>query len=234
MSQNRIIETMGSIAKVEKLETLSSNILENTLVLDEIEPFPGYHGANLPTGYNPHTVYIILKKKLSTVRIMRLTQDIRKYFKHDFDGTAASVCINNDVFDCIRVRNLENYSYIPELQKNYLHEGVKFMKKREIKGDGIIEIRKHFELEELEPGIFKDLEDSHMHYIEISRHLNWPMFLEITTSIKHNIDNLHFDAALGAIYLKEIIDMVRIFTKDLSLDELRTIKNMYSEELKKY
>ena len=225
---------MGSIAKVEKLETLSSNILENTLVLDEVEPFPGYHGTGLPTGYNPHTVYIILKKNLSTVKIMRLTQDIRKYFKHDFDGTAASVCINNDVFDCIRVRKLENYSYIPELQKNYLHEGVKFMKKREIKGEGIIEIRKQFELEELEPGIFKDLEDSHMHYFQISRHLNWPMFLEITTSIKHNIDNLHFDAALGVIYLKEIIDVVRIFTKDLSLDELRTIKNMYSEELKKY
>jgi len=234
MSQNRIIETMGSIAKVEKLETLNSNILENTLVLDEIEPFPGYHGAGLPTGYNPHTVYIILKKKLSTVRIMRMTQNIRKYFKHDFDGTAASICINNDVFNCIRVKNLKKYSDLPELQKSYLHEGVKFMKKREIKGEGILEINKHFELEELEAGIFKDLEDPHMHYFRISHHLNWQMFLEITTSIKHNLDNQHFDAALGAIYLKEVCDVVRIFTKDLSHDELRTIKNMFDEELKKY
>jgi hypothetical protein len=234
MAQNRIIETMGSIAKVEKLQTLSSNILENTLVLDEAEPFPGYHGANLPTGYNPNYVYIVLKKKLSTVMIMRMTQNIKKYFKHDFDGTAASICINNDVLDCIRVRNLEKYSYIPELQKNYLHEGVKFMKKREIMGEGIIDINKHFILEELEPGIFKDLEDSHMHYFRIPHHLNWQMFLEMTTSIRHNIDNLHFDTALGAIYLKEIHDVVRIFTKDLSLEELRTIRNMYAEELKKY
>ena len=45
MSGNKIIETMGSIAKVEKLETLDSNILVNTLALEEVEPFPGYHGA---------------------------------------------------------------------------------------------------------------------------------------------------------------------------------------------
>ena len=76
----RIIETMGSIAKVEKLETLSVNILENTLVLKEIEPFPGYHGANLPSGYNPTAVYLVLKKKVSSVRIKRITQGIHKFF----------------------------------------------------------------------------------------------------------------------------------------------------------
>ena len=77
MSMNRTIETMGSIAKVEKLETLNNNILENTLVLEEIEPFPGYHGANLPTGYNPTAVYLVLKKKVSTIRIMRICRTAR-------------------------------------------------------------------------------------------------------------------------------------------------------------
>ena len=65
MATTRIIETMGSISKVEKLETLDNNILENTLVLEEIEPFPAYHGANLPSGYNPTAVYLVIKKKLS-------------------------------------------------------------------------------------------------------------------------------------------------------------------------
>ncbi len=96
MSGNKIIETLGSIAKVEKLETLDSNILENTLVLEEVEPFPGYHGANLPSGYNPTAVYLIIKKKHSSIKIIRITQEIRKYFKHDFDGTTANICINND------------------------------------------------------------------------------------------------------------------------------------------
>ena len=60
MATTRIIETMGSISKVEKLKTLDNNILENTLVLEEIEPFPGYHGANLPTGYNPRAIRFLL------------------------------------------------------------------------------------------------------------------------------------------------------------------------------
>ena len=129
---NRIIETMGSIAKVEKLETLNSNILENTLVLEEIEPFPGYHGANLPSGYNPVAVYLVLKKKISTVKLMRITQQIRKYYKPGFDGTPAEICINNDVFSCIRLRNLNSYDNIPELQNHYMHEGLRFMKKKKM------------------------------------------------------------------------------------------------------
>jgi hypothetical protein len=127
MSGNKIIETMGSIAKVEKLETLDSNILVNTLALEEVEPFPGYHGANLPTGYNPTAVYLIIKKKFSSIKIIRITQEIRRHIKHDFDGTAATVCINNDVYSAIRLRNLEDIKMLPELQKNYMYEGIKFL-----------------------------------------------------------------------------------------------------------
>ena len=230
----KIIETMGSIAKVEKLETLNNNILENTLVLEEIEPFPGYHGANLPTGYNPTAVYLVLRKKVSTVKIMRITQQIHKYFKPGFDGTAAEICINNDVFNCIRLRNLDNYSLIPELQKNYMHEGLKFLKKKKIHGDGIIEIKKHFELEKLGDGVYKDLEDPLMYYLQIPAHLNWSVFLEITTSIKHNLDDLHFDGALGAIYMKEITEVVRIFARDVGIEDLQKIREKYIEELRKY
>ena len=234
MADNRTIETLGSITKVEKLKTLESNIMENTLVLDEIEPFPGYHGVNLPTGYNPATVYLVTKKKLSTVRVLRMTQKIRKYIKDDFDGTPANICINNSIYECIRIRHIPGYDIIPSLQKAFLHEGVKFMKKKIISGEGIIEIKKHFILEECGDGVFKDLDDPLMYYVRIPMHLNWQMFFEITTSIKRNIDDLSFDAALGAIYLREITDVVRIFAKELSIEELVNIRNLYLEELKKY
>jgi hypothetical protein len=233
MSGNKIIETMGSITKVEKLETLNSNILQNTLVLEEVEPFPGYHGANLPSGYNPTAVYLIIKKKLSSINIIRTTQEIRKYFKHEFDGTAANICINNDVYNAIRLRNLD-IKILPELQKNYMYEGIKFLKKKSIKGDGIIELKKHFELEALGEGIYKDMEDPLMYYLRIPKHLSWQMFFEITTSIKHNQDNLNFDGALGSIYMKDIIDVVRIFAKDMELGDLSTIRQQYLDELRKY
>ena len=225
---------MGSIIKVEELKTLDSNILENTLVLEEIEPFPGYHGANLPTGYNPSTVYIALKKKLSTIKILRLTQQIKKYFRHEFNGTPANICINNETFNCIRIRNIENYHIIPDLQKSYLYEGVKFLKKKNVSGEAIIEITKHFDLQEMGEGIYKDLEDPLMYYIKIPVHFHWQMFYEMTLSIRRNLDDLRFDAALGVLHLKEITDVVRLFSRDMSIDDLRKIRSMYTEELKKY
>ena len=225
---------MGSIIKVEKLKTLDSNILENTMVLDEVEPFPGYHGENLPTGYNPSAVYIATKKKLSAIKVLRLTHQMKKYFRQDFDGTPANICMNNETFNCIRIRNINNYDIIPDLQKNYFYEGIKFLKKKNVGGEGIIEITKHFELQEMEKGIFKDLEDPLMYYISIPGHLHWQMFFEITTSIRRNIDNLSFDGALGVLYLKEITDVVRLFTKDMSIEDLRKIQSLYKEELKKY
>ena len=81
MTAARIIETMGSITKVEKLETLEGSILENTLVLEEVEPYPGYHGANLPSGYNPTAVYLTIREKLPAINIIRITQKIRKQAK---------------------------------------------------------------------------------------------------------------------------------------------------------
>lgn len=230
----RIIETMGSITKVEELETLSGNILENTLVLEEIAPFPGYHGGILPSGYNPTAVYLILKKKVSTVGIMRITQNIQKFFKHEFDGTAAEISINNDVFHCIRLRNFNNYDILPDLQKAYVHEGLRFRNKKKITGTGVIEIKKHFELEKLAEGMYKDLEDPLMYYLQIPKHLNWSLFSEITTSIKHNLDDLSFDGAQGAIYMKEITEVVRIFAGNMSVDDLHKIRERYLEELRKY
>jgi hypothetical protein len=234
MEVNKIIQTMGSIAKVEKLATLENNILANTLVLEETEPFPGYHGANLPSGYNPTAIYLIIKKKLSNIKIRRITQEIKKYFKHEFDGTAATICINNDVYSAIRLRYFKDIKVIPELQKDYMYEGVKFEKKKAVRGDGIIELNKHFELEALGEGIYKDLEDPFMFYLRIPKHMSWQMFMEITTSIKHNLDNLNFDGALGSIYLKDIIDVVRIFAKDMELKDLTEIRQQYLNELRKY
>jgi hypothetical protein len=73
-----------------------------------------------------------------------------------------------------------------------------------------------------------------MYYLRIPKHLSWQVFLEITTSIKHNLDNQNFDGALGCIYLKDIIDVVRIFAKDMELGDLSKIRQQYLDELRKY
>jgi len=57
MAEKVIIETFGSITKVEQPHTLESNILDNTFVLEASKPFPGYHGENLPSEPILHYIF---------------------------------------------------------------------------------------------------------------------------------------------------------------------------------
>lgn len=234
MEVKKIIQTMGSIAKVEDLKVLHTHVLPNTMVMEESEPFPGYHGTNLPTGKKPLWLFFLTQKRYSLERILRTTQSIKKYFKHDFDATAGNLCIFNDQFGCIRIRNLEQYGLISELQACYRDEGIKLLKKKKIEGQAIIQIKKYFELEILEEGIYKDLEDENMFYLVISENLTWKLFKEITEHLKRNHPEWHFDAALGSIFFKEIVDVVRIYSSDIDLEQLKALGETYEKEIKKY
>lgn len=233
MTSRRIIETIGGLAKEESLITLTDNILPNSFVLETLEPYPGYHGSNLPTDSKPISVFLITKKRYSTEKIFRVAHMIRKYFNHSFDAVPGSICIQNDIIPCIRIRYLENYQLIGELQKCFLSEGILFAKKRNMKGEGIIQLRKHFVIEEIEEGILKDLDDSATYYLKINQQLKWKLFMQITQKIQNNVDNSNFDAALAAIYTKDIIDVVRIYANNITIENLRQIREKYNQELGK-
>ncbi len=233
MEVKTIIQTMGSIAKVEDLKVLHTNILPNTMVMEESEPFPGYHGANLPTGKEPFWLFFLTQKPYSLERIIRTTQSIKKYFKLDFDATAGNICMYNDRFGCIRIRNLGRYELISELQACYRDEGIKLLKKKKIKGQAIIQIKKYFELEMLKEGLYKDLEDKNMFYLVISENLTWKHFKKITEHIKRNHPEWHFDAALGSVFFKEILDVVRIYSSDIDPDQLKMLRETYEKEIRK-
>ncbi|UCG28714.1 MAG: hypothetical protein JSV24_04975 [Bacteroidales bacterium] len=234
MAEKVIIETFGSITKVEMLHTLESNILENTFVVEAYEPFPGYHGENLPSDPIPHHIFLVTKKDYPEETILRVSQKIRKYFKHSFGARQGELHIFNSRLNCIRVKDLSSFELIPELQSCYQSEGIEFMRKRTYNNTGLIKINKYFELRELGDGIFKDLIDLQMFYLEIPDHLNWKLFEQITHSIKNNMDNRNFDAALGVLYRNDLTDVVRIYEKGCSLDKLKQIRKKYIEEIRRY
>jgi len=55
----------------------------------------------------------------------------------------------------------------------------------------------------------------------------------VTFDIKNNLDNNNFDAALGFIFLKEMRELVRIYTHHCSTERLKAIREKYLEEIKK-
>lgn len=235
MKPKTLIQTMGGVAKAENLFTLDTHIMPNTFVLENEEPYPGYHGKNLPTSAKPISVFLMTKKNHSTEKILRLNQKIKKYFKHPFDAVPGDICLNNDIIPCIRIRNLDNYDLVGDLQKCFFSEGIQFLKKKTIRAEGIITLKKAFNIEVLENDILKDLDDDSTFYFEISKQLSYPEFVAVIKNLRNNIatEKTNFDAALAAIYTKDILDVIRIYAKNASIDYLIELRNFVEVEIKK-
>ncbi len=230
-----MIETIGYITKEEKLVSLEHDIIPNTQVIETREPFPGYHGKDLPgelSASAPEFIFFVTKQKYTTEHIARVTKNIRKYFKEEVDIARAEINIFNNKYPSIRVKNCQDFSKIAELQSCYKGEGIKFAKKTKVDTLGLIRIQKHFNMEEVATGIFKDLEETNTSYLQIPVELKWPQFKSITIKIKNNMDDSNFDAALGLFYRKGgLVDFVRIYAENADTKRLEDIRDRYTKEI---
>lgn len=227
------IEVFGGIAKLENLVSLHEHVMQNTLVLESEVPFPGYHGANLPQEPVPNALFFVTSKMHTIEKVIRATTDIKKYFPHKFDSATGKICIYNDTMGCIRIRGLESFDFISELQANFIDAGFKFKKRKTVNAPCIIQLKKSFIIEPVSNNTFKDLEDESMYYLQIPKQLKWKMFESITQKVKNNMDNSNFDAALGSIYYQGVKDVVRIYSHDITMDRLNDIREKYIKEIEK-
>jgi len=117
--------------------------------------------------------------------------------------------------------------------KSYGESKIVEWKKRKYNSEGVINVKKHFELTEMGEGIYKDVENSSMFYLTIPNTLPWKVFEKMTIFIRNNFDSSNFDAALGVICLKEHMDVVRIFEKESDLEFLKKLRASYLEEMRK-
>jgi len=70
------------------------------------------------------------------------------------------------------------------------------------------------------------IQHENIHYFEIESELKWYAFEKAIMDIKYNTDDNNFDAALATFYRVDgLIDLVRIYKKDISLNELKMIKD---------
>ena len=234
--KTNFIETIGFIIKEEILESLNHDIIPNTFVLINKEPFPGYHGQDLPgESANLDSVFFVTKPKYSTEQIYRASKNIKRYFVHEFDAVQAEVNVFNDKFPCIRIRNLKNFEQVAELQSCFKDEGFKFAKRKKVNTSGLIKIYKNFHLEQAEEFFYTDLEEKEMLYFEIPTFLTWKMFEKLTYSIKNNMNSSNFDLAQGGIYRKNgLLELVRVYEENGDLSKAKELREMYLSEIKKH
>lgn len=231
------IETVGTISKKETIDSLEEGFCNGALILESAFPFPGYYSATVPDKdvLNPRSVYLITKKGHDAESIMRINHDVKKSFRKRFDATIGEITVFNETRPCIRVKLLDDYKHLPELVDLYRKHGIQFLKYRKVKPYyGLIKVSKYFVLESPEPGLYTDVEDPEMCYFQIPGQIKWNQFEKITISLKRNIDDNKFDAAIGTIFRKNcLVDVVRIYATNMSGEKLKYLKKRYLEAIKK-
>ncbi len=231
-----IIERYGNLLKEESLVTMHDKILPNTFVLKAPEPFPGYFGyySDIPSDSKPLYIYLVLKRLYTLEEVTRATQNIKKYFSADFNAAAGTVSLYNKEYHVIRVRHLDTFDQIIDLQAGYIDEGFEFKKKpNNITGSAIIRLKKFFTLEEVEDGVYFDLDEKDHGYFTIPDKLPWKYFEVVTNKVKNNWDYSKFDAAIGHFHQNfGITDMVRIYNPNIDREYLLGVRKKYLERIK--
>ena len=237
MKDRCYIETLGTIIKKETLASIEENLCANSLVVENIYPYPGYHGSTIPDDMTltPDSIFIATKQLYDHETVCRTACKIRKIFEGNFDAAPGMITVFNEMTSCIRIKLLDNYRMIPELIGHFKDNGFQFMKyKRTGRFEGIIKINRFFVIEELNDTIYIDHEEKELCYLPIPKQLDWDTFEEITLDMKRNIPDSKFDAALGTIFRKnQVIDLIRIFDKHSKKDKINLIKERYLNEIGK-
>ncbi len=232
--EKRTIQSMGLISKEESVSSTGMQTDSKYLILETAQPFPGYHGENLPEVYNPESFFVVTKEEYSDEKIVRTIMDVKKTIRFGFDGAPGTISNPLETFHVIRVRNIKSVN-LTALVDEFQDHGIEPMKNKNLKNvSAILKIRKFFNIQEMAEGIFEDQDQERFSYLEIPRYLTWKDFKSMTLNLKYNIEDNNFDAALGYIYTENgIMDIVRIYDHRATLEKLTFIREKYLEYISK-
>jgi hypothetical protein len=225
-NQKVVIETVGSIIKKEDLVIFENP--NHIMAFETAHAYPGYNGI-VPQNYDPNSVFLITKERYLTEDIFMVSQKIKQTVGFDFNAAIAQVEFQKKHFPAIRIKDLKNYSFIPELISKYVEEGIHFEKTKSTKDfNTLIQVTKGFMIDPCEDGYYKDMLDGQMNYFEIPKMLAWEQFEKIVVDIKYNHPELNFDAALSLFYrATRVVFAVRIFKAGWSIEEMKFLKEQF-------
>lgn len=231
MNTNNVIETIGSITKMEHLCASSGGHLVNTLVLTNTNPFPGV--ANKRDEQNMSSYFIVLRYRYAPEKISRINLKLHKKLNLSRFPSYGEIISQGSVLPCIRLKGIVE-SQLADIQLFLQKNDLKFASFKPFDKTCRIKIFKSFKLVEIAEDLYRDLSDGEKVYLHINETLNWKRFDFITRKIKSSIENTDFDAALGVIYRFEgPQNVIRLYDHNKNLDRALMLKKMYVTEIKK-
>lgn len=231
MSKN-LLSSIGTVTKLEEISSADYIDGANIMIFETQHPYYGYYGTTVPE--NPDTISLFLVTRLQhdDDKIIRSIQTVKKNFPHRFDAVPGHISFNNKLYGIIRVRCIAEKN-IPELVRLLSDTGIEFIAPRkQATVEALIHITKYFDIEEVEDGIFLDLNNETFGYLQVDTKLDWDKFVSITKHVRNNVEGITFDSAQATLYNKGgLIDFVRVYTENRSVEDLRVIRNRYLESI---
>jgi hypothetical protein len=230
-----IYNTFGTITKKEKVASVENETNSNILILETLIPFPGYHGSTVPDRLEPDSLFAITRVSHKEDVIQRVIQEVRRELSIDLEAAPATINLQNESRSAVRFKGLK-YSMVGEILDEFRKQGIAFRKAKKFgPTETIIKVHKFFSLKKLKDNFYRDSEDECMNYFTIPTQLRWNSFEKMTMSCKYNCSDKNFDAAIATVYMdNNIIDFVRIYDKNSSVEKLEDIRNKYLDAISKF
>ncbi|MBN2614962.1 MAG: hypothetical protein JXR71_04650 [Bacteroidales bacterium] len=232
--ENRIIQTIGTLAKEETFAQVEHVSDLKNQVLESVRPFPGYHGSNPPGQKDAESYFMITKLRYNDEKLIRAIMQTRRDLSFSYNGAPGTIHLGQKDYNVIRLKGVKAIQ-LPKLVDAFEKYEIEFAKKeKHLEDTALLRIRKFFSMEETLEGIFRDKDRPDFGYIQIPFGLHWNTFKNMTEKLKFNIDDNNFDAALGNVYCPNgLLDFVRIYDKNFKIGKLIFIKEKYLEYISK-
>jgi hypothetical protein len=236
MAEN--IQSLGYVLKKEKLASLASDLDYPELLLESLEPFPGFYDEYfVPTSdreQNPKSVFMVIKNfdVCHEDDFIRICMHIKRDHQIKFDAALSNIVLLNETATTIRVI-MEDYTQLQELIGHFKQVGVKFNPAKQVKPyQSLIKIRRFLDLDYLAEGIYKDNDRLDTYYFTVPVYMTWEEFEKVTLAIRNNFNYKTYDAAQAAIYNKAgVTELIRIYDRKADLSKLQSLQQKYLIEV---
>ncbi len=225
-------ELIGKIIIQENIDTVDENKMPKTFVINVPDPYKNYYGR-FSDIEKPNSIIFITKTPNSFEKILRVTCNINKKYNLQLHGAKCEITLNGRKLNGVRVKGLNNYSEIAQIQQYYFEEGYDFAKSEKFHNvDALIRINRFFNIEELEKGIYHSKDEDNTYYVGIPKYMTWENFRKITFEVKNNVEDRNYDIAKGILYENDgITEILRIVKPKATVELLKTIQQKYIDRL---
>lgn len=228
------MEVFVNLTKNDTVVAIEENVVPGSLVLDSLNPFPGYYHET-PMNSESIYIYMVLDRQYPLEEVLRATQNIEMEYGWDFDAGKGYMEIGSEFLNVIRIRHLPQLDMVVQIQNAYINHGIKFRMNKKLKGklEARVKVVKFSNLLEVGDGVYTSADEETFAYVEIPKYLNRHEFLKVSMDVKYNWDGHEFDAARASFYHSgKLYEVVRIRSDKISPEYLTDLRKLYLDKIR--